>query len=257
MNKLLTSASAAVLVLCLSSAAIGASPVTITDPNGTNQATVKPASTTPVATDPALVVTLSPNGAPISTVPSGTQAVSNSGTFAVQAAQSGTWLVGVNPGTALIGKVGIDQTTPGTTNGVQTLSGSTTVVTGTSDVNVKNINGVAVTVNAGAADAGTQRVALATGAAVATTATNPSTIYSGQQAVTASAVALPSQALVNGTVITAPSTNTTTVYVGPAGVTSATGYALAPGTSISYAVTNLSGVFVVGTVGASVSFTGN
>lgn len=33
-------------------------------------------------------------------------------------------------GTNIIGKVGIDQTTPGTTNGVQTLSGSTTVVTG-------------------------------------------------------------------------------------------------------------------------------
>lgn len=37
-------------------------------------------------------------------------------------------------GTNIIGKVGIDQTTPGTTNGVQTLSGSTTVVTGNSAV---------------------------------------------------------------------------------------------------------------------------
>lgn len=34
-------------------------------------------------------------------------------------------------GSAIIGKVGIDQTTPGTTNGVQTLTGSTTAVTGT------------------------------------------------------------------------------------------------------------------------------
>lgn len=32
-------------------------------------------------------------------------------------------------GSAIIGKVGIDQTTPGTTNGVQTLTGSTTAVT--------------------------------------------------------------------------------------------------------------------------------
>lgn len=43
--------------------------------------------------------------------------------------QSGSWVLAA--GAALIGKVGIDQTTPGTTNGVQTLSGSTTVVTGT------------------------------------------------------------------------------------------------------------------------------
>lgn len=54
---------------------------------------------------------------------SGTVAVNNfpatqpvSGT--VTATQSGTWTVGVSAGTALIGKVGIDQTTPGTTNNV-------------------------------------------------------------------------------------------------------------------------------------------
>jgi hypothetical protein len=35
------------------------------------------------------------------------------------ASQSGAWAVGVNAGTNIIGKVGIDQTTPGTTNGVQ------------------------------------------------------------------------------------------------------------------------------------------
>lgn len=44
--------------------------------------------------------------------------------------QSGVWTVALSAGAALIGKVGIDQTTPGTTNGVQTLSGSTTAVTG-------------------------------------------------------------------------------------------------------------------------------
>lgn len=47
-------------------------------------------------------------GFPISAPPPATVSVS----------QSGSWLVGLLAGTAIIGKVGIDQTTPGTTNGV-------------------------------------------------------------------------------------------------------------------------------------------
>lgn len=42
-----------------------------------------------------------------------------SGTDSTSSVQSGTWNVGLNAGTNLVGKVGIDQTTPGTTNGVQ------------------------------------------------------------------------------------------------------------------------------------------
>lgn len=52
-------------------------------------------------------------------------AVTNVGTFAVQAAQSGTWNIGsittlpaLVAGSALVGKFGVDQTTPGSTNGV-------------------------------------------------------------------------------------------------------------------------------------------
>jgi hypothetical protein len=44
--------------------------------------------------------------------------------------------VSVSAGSAIIGKVGIDQTTPGTTNGVQTLTGSTTAVTQTTPSNL-------------------------------------------------------------------------------------------------------------------------
>ena len=40
-------------------------------------------------------------------------------TGTVAATQSGTWGVGLNAGSNIVGKVGIDQTTPGTTNGVQ------------------------------------------------------------------------------------------------------------------------------------------
>lgn len=57
------------------------------DLNGTNQMTIKAASTAPLSTDTSVVVGLNPNSP-------------------------------LGAGTALIGKVGIDQTTPGTTNGV-------------------------------------------------------------------------------------------------------------------------------------------
>jgi hypothetical protein len=113
-------------------------------------------------------------------------------------------------GSSIIGKVGIDQTTPGVTN------------------------------------------------AVAITAINPSTIYSGQQATTTSAAALPSQALVNGVIIKAKTTNTAVVYVGPSGVTTSTGYPLAAGEAISYGVTNLSTIYIIGAnTSDGVSFTGN
>ena len=83
-------------------------------------------------------------------------------------------------------------------------------------------------------------------------------IYSGQQTCAASAAALPSQTLANGVVVTAKSTNTGTVYVGPLGVTSSTGYPLAAGQSISYAVANLSSVYIVDSVTTdAVAFTGN
>lgn len=66
---------------------------------GANKMAVKAASTAPSATDPAAVVALSPNSV---------------------GGASGTPLFGqITAGAALIGKVGIDQTTPGTTNGVQ------------------------------------------------------------------------------------------------------------------------------------------
>ena len=93
---------------------------------------------------------------------------------------------------------------------------------------------------------------------VATIPSNPATAYSGQQTLTLSAAALPSQALVNGIVLTAKTSNTGTVYVGPAGVTTATGYPLIGGQSISYGVTNLNALYVIGTNTSDVvTFTGN
>lgn len=75
---------------------------------------VKAASTAAGATDPSAVVALSPN----SPLPTGSNVVG-------AVTQSGTWNIGtvttipsIPVGSNIIGKVGIDQTTPGTTNGV-------------------------------------------------------------------------------------------------------------------------------------------
>lgn len=76
--------------------------------------------------------------------------------------------------------------------------------------------------------------------------TLPAAPYAGQQATTASAAALPSQALVNGIVVTAMAANSGTVTVGATGVTSASGYQLSAGQSISFAVANANSVFIIG-----------
>ncbi|MDR3503103.1 MAG: hypothetical protein P4L79_11055 [Legionella sp.] len=88
--------------------------------------------------------------------------------------------------------------------------------------------------------------------------TNPSTIYSNTQVSTLSAAALPSQTLTNGIVLTTYANNTGVIYVGQAGVTNSTGYPLAAGQSISYGVTNLNAIYIVGTNTTDyIAFTGN
>jgi len=75
---------------------------------------------------------------------------------------------------------------------------------------------------------------------------NPAAPYAGQQTVTTSPAALPGQALVSGLVVKALSGNAGVVYVGPSGVTAATGYPLAAGEAISFAVQNANSLFVLG-----------
>jgi len=108
-----------------------------------------------------------------------------------------------------------------------------------------------------AAQSGTWNVALNNSTNTIGYISNPTTIYSAQQIVSASATALNSQALSNGIVITARSTNTGTTYVGPSSVTTSNGYALLPGQSISYGVTNANAVWIVGTASDVVYVTGN
>ena len=92
----------------------------------------------------------------------------------------------------------------------------------------------------------------------------PAAIYSNQAliATPGTAVQLPSQTFQNGVVITALPTNTGNMTIGGSSVTSVTngtgnGYVLTPGQSISYAISNLNLIYINGTAGNGVSWTGN
>jgi hypothetical protein len=92
----------------------------------------------------------------------------------------------------------------------------------------------------------------------------PATPVCGQKAIatTGTALALGSAALSNGVVVTAASSNAGTVYIGGAGVTTGTGgagsgYPLAPGASTSFAVANLSDLFINGTAADWVAYAGS
>jgi len=126
-----------------------------------------------------------------------------------------------------------------------------------SSLNATVVQGTAANLNASVVQSGTWSVSLNNSTSTIGYLTNPSTIYSAQQSVTTSATALTAQALSNGIVITAKSTNTGTTYVGPSTLTTANGYALLPGKSISYGVTNANAVWIIGTGGDTVYVTGN
>ena len=80
---------------------------------------------------------------------------------------------------------------------------------------------------------------------VNTVASNPTSIYATQQVCAITAAALPTQGLANGVVVKALKSNAGTVYVGASGVSTSTGYPLVAGESISYAVTNLSAIYLI------------
>ena len=86
----------------------------------------------------------------------------------------------------------------------------------------------------------------------------PATILSGQQAVTASAVALATHTLTRGICVTALSTNAISIFVGPSGVTTSTGIELVATAGYCVAVTNSNAIYVIAsTTGASVTWSGN
>jgi hypothetical protein len=129
---------------------------------------------------------------------------------------------------------------------------------GSPNASVQSIQGIASMTPVKTDGSGvTQPVSLAT---APTTPTQPSGFGSGvtnQQAVTASAVALPSNA-VHGVCVKALSANTIPVYVGFSGVTTSTGYQLNAGDSVCGQLSNTNLIFVIATTtGASVAFFGN
>jgi hypothetical protein len=80
------------------------------------------------------------------------------------------------------------------------------------------------------------------------------TVTAGQQAVTGTAAALPSNAAHNGCV-QALGANTINVYVGPSTVTTANGFPLAPGQTVCEPVNNIGTLYVIAsTTGASVAW---
>ena len=72
--------------------------------------------------------------------------------------------VALNAGVAVVGKFGIDQTTPGTTNAVVIATGANVIgqLTANQSVNNSQVGGNAIAVGSGASNTGTQRVILAT-----------------------------------------------------------------------------------------------
>lgn len=116
------------------------------------------------------------------------------------------------------------------------------VITGLSSVNGRDVVPIAVDP--------------ATGAVITevelTAASLPAAMVNGQQTVTTSAVALPSNVLEVGVILEALSTNTVSIFIGGPGVTTATGTELQPGASTSAAIANMSGLYVICASGSPV-----
>lgn len=99
---------------------------------------------------------------------------------------------------------------------------------------------------------------LVNGAYVSANTDNPGTIFANFQLATVGDVALPAHPVVNSVVLLADEANTGVIYIGPAGVTTVTGYPLKAGESISYAVTDLSQIHMIGAnTTDKLHFTGN
>jgi hypothetical protein len=204
--------------------------------DGTNgPVAVKPASTAPLATDPSLVVTISPNS-PSASVPTGTAGSPATQVVSVQGVAGGT-VVPISAASLPLptgAATSANQATPGTA--------------GSPSAQVLSVQGVG---------SGTALpVSLAT---APTTPTQPAGFGSAvgfQQAVTTSAVALATNST-HGFCVQALSTNALTVYVGPTGITTSTGFPLGPGQGVCYQLSNTNVIFVVASsTGSSVAVTG-
>lgn len=196
--------------------------------------------------------------------------VVGTGTFAVQATQSGTWNVGLSAGSNAIGSItntsfGVTQSTASNLNATvvgtgsfavqaaATLSAETTKVIGV----VRNADGSGnlLTSTSNALDVNLKGNPLVTSPLV------------GQSKIASSGTAVnlnggTTQPLTNGIIITAPSGNTAPIAVGGSGVNNTSGgtgngYQLAAGASISFAIANTNDIWINGTSGDYVSWAGS
>ena len=71
-------------------------------------------------------------------------------------------------------------------------------------------------------------------------------IVTGQVSVTGTQAQLPSHALTGAVTLSTPASNTGTIYIGLTGVTTSTGFALAPGASISLPIANTNLLYALG-----------
>jgi hypothetical protein len=129
---------------------------------GSQRTTTAQDTTTIAGSAPGTAGTPSANVISIQGVPGGTAQPISAASLPLPtgAMQQTGGTVGIVAGTAIIGKAGIDQTTPGTTNGVQVLTGSTTAVT---QATASNLN--ATVVGAGTAGSPSGGIATVQGAA--------------------------------------------------------------------------------------------
>lgn len=151
-------------------------------------------------------------------------------------------LIVLAAGSAIIGKVGIDQTTPGTTNGVQV---NAALPAGA------NVIGHVIT------DIGSTTAVTGT---VTTSEAAPTTVLNGKTNVTTAGtrVVLAASTACKSVTIKALSVNTGLIYVGSSTVSSANGFQLSAGDTISLDIANLNTINIDSAVnGEGVSYLGN
>lgn len=84
----------------------------------------------------------------------------------------------------------------------------------------------------------------------------------GQVKMTGSSIQLTAGSLLNGVILTAKSSNSAPIVIGGSGVTNTTdgtgnGYILEAGTSVSFAVTDISNLYAIGTSNDVLSWSGS
>ena len=172
-------------------------------------------------------------GAAAVNIQDGGNTITVDGTVALAAGAAVIGHVINDAGSAIIGKVGIDQTTPGTTNLVA-LTAETTKVIGT--INIAAAQTLATVTTVGAVTSITNNVN--------TVEVAPTTVLNGKTTVTTAGtrVVLAASTACKSVTIKALTSNTGLIYVGSSTVAASNGYQLSAGDSISLDIANLNTV---------------